>query len=96
MKIASIQKNSVLPLRQGWKVTLRPYITVCLKCKGDNMGPAKSLLTLVSLKETTRAEAVKTEHTGSYLCKKPQKEPSSPNCAWKETPFSSPLPLSCT
>lgn len=40
--------------------------------------------------------AAKTEHTGSYPCKKPENEPFSRNCAQKETPFSSLLPLSCT
>lgn len=91
MKIATLQQNVVLPLRQNWKVTPRPYVMVYLKCKGDNMHPAKSLLEFVSF-----WGAAKREHTCSYLCKKPQNEPSSPNCALKETPFSSLHPSSCT
>lgn len=54
MKMASLQQNTVLPLRWNWKMTLRPYVMLCLKSKGDNSDPAKSLLAFVSLKENTR------------------------------------------
>lgn len=38
--------SRVLPLRQNWKVALRPYIMVFLKCKVDDKYATKSFLAL--------------------------------------------------
>lgn len=78
-------------LSQKWKVTLRPYVMVYLKGKGYKIHPAASLLGLVSF-----WGAAKTAAHRQLPLKKPQNEPSSPNCAQKENPFSSLLPSSCT
>lgn len=91
MKIAALQQNAVLPLGQSWKVTLRPYVVVYLKCKGDNMHPVTSLPEFVSF----WGAATRAAHRELPLQEASEWALQTKLCC-KETPFSSLLPSSCT